>query len=512
MLLIHPPVSKPCEPPVGLATLAGVLGACGVPVGVVDAGTEALRFLLERAGPASDTWSHRALRHRKSHLESLTRWPVYARPDQYRRALFDINRLLENAAAPFGVRMSLADYADAALSPLRSQDLAAAAEGHRKSVFAPYFRERIAPLVEARGPSWIGISLNYLSQALPAFAMIGFLRETFPGVRLVIGGGLVTSWMRRPKGGSPFAGLVDRVCAGPGEETLLSLAGKGPAFPKACLPDFHALSASGYLAPGPVIPYAASRGCYWGRCAFCPERAEGHRYRPTALSQVVADLHALARRYRPALIHLVDNALSPALLAALARHPTGTPWYGFARASRRLADPSFCRALRRSGCVMIKLGLESGDPGVLVRMGKGIDPGRAAAVLHALHGAGIATYVYLLFGTPWEDEAAAERTLAFAAANAETIDFLNLAVFNLPAHSAEAATLETRLFYDGDLHLYRDFVHPLGWDRGRVRRFLEKRFKRHSAIAPILRRQPPFFTSNHAPLTVMARRIGSTAT
>jgi len=79
------------------------------------------------------------------------------------------------------------------------------------------------------------------------------------------------------------------------------------------------------------------------------------------------------------------------------------------------------------------------------------------------------------------------------------IDFLNIAIFNMPAHGSDAGKFETRSFYEGDLYLYREFVHPLGWDRSAVRQFLDKRFRRHPAVAAILRRDPPFFTSNHAP-------------
>jgi radical SAM superfamily enzyme YgiQ (UPF0313 family) len=119
--------------------------------------------------------------------------------------------------------------------------------------------------------------------------------------------------------------------------------------------------------------------------------------------------------------------------------------------------------------------------------------------LKALRGAGIGTYVYLLFGTPAESPEAARRTLEFAAAHSEVIDFLNLAIFNLPAGSGEAANLRIHPFYEGDLTLYADFDHPAGWGRRAVRTFLDREFRRHPAIAPIVRRQPPFFTSNHAP-------------
>jgi hypothetical protein len=70
----------------------------------------------------------------------------------------------------------------------------------------------------------------------------------------------------------------------------------------------------------------------------------------------------------------------------------------------------------------------------------------------------------------------------------------------MPAHGTDADRFETRDFYEGDLYLYRGYVHPLGWDRSAVRQFLDKRFKRHPAVAAILREDPPFFTSNHAPL------------
>lgn len=44
---------------------------------------------------------------------------------------------------------------------------------------------------------------------------------------------------------------------------------------------------------------------------------------------------------------------------------------------------------------------------------------------------------------------------------------------------------------------YRNFAHPRGWNRPQVRQFIDKEFRRHPSIAEIIRRDPPFFTSNH---------------
>lgn len=148
---------------------------------------------------------------------------------------------------------------------------------------------------------------------------------------------------------------------------------------------------------------------------------------------------------------------------------------------------------------MLKLGLESGNQDILDSMHKGIDLGMVADTLTALHRAGISTYVYLLFGTPSESIVEARHTLDFIATHADAITFLNLAIFNMPVCSPEASSLEVSSFSAGDLSLYTDFVHPHGWDRQSIRRFLDREFKRHPAVAAILRRDPPHFTSNHAP-------------
>ncbi len=79
------------------------------------------------------------------------------------------------------------------------------------------------------------------------------------------------------------------------------------------------------------------------------------------------------------LVHFLDNALSPALLKTLSKQSPGAPWYGFARIIKDLEDPDFCEALKRSGCRMLKLGLESGDQVVLDSLCKGIDLASASS-------------------------------------------------------------------------------------------------------------------------------------
>jgi radical SAM superfamily enzyme YgiQ (UPF0313 family) len=156
---------------------------------------------------------------------------------------------------------------------------------------------------------------------------------------------------------------------------------------------------------------------------------------------------------------------------------------------------------------MLKLGLESGDQAVLDSLQKGIDVEEASVVLKNLKKAGIATYVYFLFGTPPEGLFEARRTLEFVVKHHDSIGFMNLAIFNMPVYAPETQQVETKSFYEGDLSLYTSFDHPKGWNRPVIRQFLDKEFKRHPAIAPILRRDLPVFTSNHAPCFVMDKDL-----
>ncbi len=498
VLLIHPPIVKPSEPPAGLARLAGALSSHGIPYVMLDANIEGIMYLIDNAPFGTDRWTQRARRNSVRNLASIRDRSLYDSFAKYRRVVEDLSRLLSVSAVPYGVKMSIADYQDRKGSPVKSQDLLYAAEHPEENPFHGYFKERLGALMYSDDYSAVGFSLNYLSQALTAFAMIGFIKKRFPSLKIVLGGGLVTSWIKSPSWKNPFSGLVDHCIAGPGEVPLLSLLGRKPQAGVHCQPDFRGFPVDDYMAPGFILPYAASTGCYWGKCSFCPERVEGNRYIQVPPLTATAELNHAVGDTKPILIHLVDNAISPAALRAFAEEPPGASWYGFVRVTRELCDQDLCHSLKRSGCVMLKLGVESGDQGVLDAMQKGIDLLQVSKALKALTRAGIATYVYLLFGTPYEAEREARKTLSFVAEHSQYIAFMNVAVFNLPLNSPETEGLELKGFYEGDLSLYTGFVHPKGWDRRTARAFLDKEFKKDSAIRQIIQRQPPFFTSNHA--------------
>lgn len=524
ILLLQPPALKPSEPPLALAVLLAHLRGQGLAVEAIDANLDAMLHLLDgerlatEAGNTPDTSLRRALRHRASAL-ALLRSPAAGQNfARYTTAVRYLNRLLALWTGATGEeRLTLGDYQHEGLSPFNPDDLARVADGSRPTLFADYFATRLLPRLVATRPRIVAISINYLHQALPAFELAGLLRRQLPETLLVAGGGLVTSWQEPLRRLELRLPPFDRLIFGPGETALAALA-KGDAGERYQLadstaigfaPDFSFAELAEYLAPRPLLPLSASRGCYWQRCLFCPEAAAPVHPFATARPAELPDLmRQLAETHGVRHIHLTDNAIPVNLLRALAERAeelTGLNWFGFVRFEAALEDAGFVARLAQSGCRMLQLGLESGSQAVLDRLGKGIRLDAAARILDNLAKAGIASYVYVMLGTPGETAADAELTLAFLEAHSSKIGFLNLSIMNLPRASGlldnpeQYGIAATAALDPGSpLGLYQGFRPTGDWDRHAARRFLDQRLLGSPAIRAIVNRTPPLFTSNHA--------------
>ncbi len=535
VVLAIPPVAKPSEPTPGVLALAAHLAARGVPVGVVDANLafheallepralEAARARLEaRAAPrALRTAALRAARRLRGALGDLRDPGAYRDRARYTAALETLRSAYRAHGRDRGLRLSVSDLEHPRWSPLSSRDLAAVARDPGAlgldDLLAPPVRE-----ILAGDPGLVGLSVTFLSQALAAFAMAGLLRRAGYRGLLVLGGALVGSWARHLTPRSEALSAWDAVVVGPGEPALEALCrgrfdapgvlapGRGAWRPSPGTPGPLADGTAGlpwgrYLAPGPVVPLATCRGCYWRRCTFCPEHAQGGgRFRMHPGDAVAAAVLGARQRVGARWFHLTDEAVPPATLRALARglRGRGVGWYGFVRPEPALLDPGLCRALARAGCAMLQVGIETLSQPLLDATRKGIRADRAGPIVRNLAGAGIRTHVYLLFGLPGQTRQEAEEAAAWAREHAAWITYLNLALFHLPRGSRLEADLAARGELGPedparDLSLYRPLRAGGSWPRPEVRRFLGA-LRSDPVIGPILDRTPPGFTANHA--------------
>ncbi|MDW7644388.1 MAG: radical SAM protein [Desulfuromonadales bacterium] len=525
LLLIHPPAAKPAEPPLGMASLLGHLRGHGFTVAALDANLEAYLYLLETSrlegalGPSPSRALQRAVRHARSSLDLLRSPESLQSFARYSTAVHHLNQALSVYNGEGGrERLTLGDYQHGDLSEFSPADLDRAAAGEVSTLFAPYFREQVLPQLEEQRPRWVALSVNYRHQVLPAFELAGMIRRQLPDIGLVGGGGMFTSWKPFLQQGRQRFTCFDHIGFGPGEAVLGRLLdGPNPAGAYdledssaiAFTPDYSFAPFARYLSPVPVLPLAASRGCYWQKCLFCPEATSPtHPWAAVGDADFVPWLLELSARYGTGHLHLSDNAIPPRLLRAMAARAdemAALRWHGFVRFEKALLDPHLVQDLAAGGCRLLQLGLESGSQAVLDRLGKGTRLTDVSAILRNLQRAGIATYVYIMLGTPGETEADAEATRRFLEEHAEAVTFLNVAIMNLPRQS-EMLTRPDDFGIEGarlpadreSLGLYETFQASSGWGRREARRFLQQRLLASPAVRAMVNRVPPLFTSSHA--------------
>ena len=226
ILLINPPLVKPSEPPPGIARLYGALSGAGVKCSVIDANIEGILHLLGKSQPDSDNWTKRADRNRAQNLDLVRSDQGYRDSGRYKRAVSDLNRLIAKSGKAVLMCGSASPTTGITSFPRSDpRTFCGRRKEFEKNPFYEYFSKRISHALELHSPDVVGISLNYLSQAMTAFSIIGYIRARYGKVRIVLGGSLITSWMRNPRWTNPFSGLVDRIVDGPGEAALLELAG-----------------------------------------------------------------------------------------------------------------------------------------------------------------------------------------------------------------------------------------------------------------------------------------------
>ena len=80
------------------------------------------------------------------------------------------------------------------------------------------------------------------------------------------------------------------------------------------LPDFDGFPLDHYFVPERIIPYLATRGCYWGRCTFC-DHGQGYfdQYRGMPAQLVVEQVKALRDKYQCRHFLFSDESYPPAL-------------------------------------------------------------------------------------------------------------------------------------------------------------------------------------------------------
>jgi hypothetical protein len=358
------------------------------------------------------------------------------------------------------------------------EEMARDAEPERDP-FDGYLARDLVPRLRRSGVNIIGLSVCFPGQMVPAYSFALKLKRAFPEAHLVAGGPAFSQVLLRLRGQAlrQALGPFDSAVVFEGEHTLLSLCralGDGhtsarelagipnlvlpdpslgasylPGPPTVDLrslpaPDFDGLPLGRYLSPQLLLPYDPTRGCYWGRCAFCHYglAATGTaRYRERAVETVVEHLGALSARHGTRYFYLSQDSVAPKTLGrladALAESGLDLRWGTDLRPEAHLTS-ELCARLRRGGAVACSLGVESASPRVLRLIDKGVTPTVAGKAVRNLARAGIAAELMCFTDFPTETFDEAMATLGFLEEHAPHVAAFMVGQFDL-THGSRVA-------------------------------------------------------------------------
>ncbi|MDP6730617.1 MAG: B12-binding domain-containing radical SAM protein, partial [SAR324 cluster bacterium] len=186
---------------------------------------------------------------------------------------------------------------DLVYKPFMSSEIIEALDDDQINIYRDVYRQLIAPVMQQEKPGMVGISIVQQKQLIPAFTFCKMIKEEFPDVHITIGGNIVTRIRDELQKQEKLFETIDSAVLYEGENAYLQLVeAVEQAKPLAGLPnlihrddsgihvnqdvcsenlselpppDFEGLPLEKYFVPKLILPYLATRGCYWGRCTFC---------------------------------------------------------------------------------------------------------------------------------------------------------------------------------------------------------------------------------------------------
>jgi anaerobic magnesium-protoporphyrin IX monomethyl ester cyclase len=338
------------------------------------------------------------------------------------------------------------------------------------NIYRDVFEHLVKPVIEREQPDVIGISIVLQQQMFSTMTFCALIKQHFPHIHVTIGGNTVTR-LRDVLPTSPLFQYFDSAVVYEGETAFvqlvsavgakrslaevpntiykdetgihastISFAEDMHALPP---PDFDGLPLDKYFVPTKIMPYLATRGCYWGRCEFC-DHGEGYTagYRTKTIQEALGEIQYLRDKYGAQHFHFTDESYPPALFRKLTRglidSQMGIVWTTHMRFEKSLLDQTVWQDAKESGCKYLHFGYESGVERVLQLMDKATTTEIMTKHLQLTADAGIWNHCMGFFGFPGETKEEAWQSVQFLEANKDHVHSLGFGTFDLGRHNPVA--------------------------------------------------------------------------
>ncbi len=234
----------------------------------------------------------------------------------------------------------------------------------------------------------ISICLNQLTAGLYIARKI---KEQSPETKVLLGGSSVSGPMGKEILKAFY--FVDFVISGEGEIPLYEICQKlkkkktieKSFFQENCQVDsldslpppdyddfFNELNELGTGGINPVLPLEASRGCWWGRCAFCNLNLQWKGYRSKSPKRISKEVDFLSKRYGQIDFAFMDNCLPRKEASTIFEEFWGHRRdYRFFAEIRAVHGRKELSVMKKAGLKDLQVGIEALSTSLLKRLRKG---------------------------------------------------------------------------------------------------------------------------------------------
>jgi radical SAM superfamily enzyme YgiQ (UPF0313 family) len=173
------------------------------------------------------------------------------------------------------------------------------------------------------------------------------------------------------------------------------------------------------LVNRPYVLVETSRGCPYA-CDFCVAPIhQGHKFRERSAKSLVDEIERGYREFGIDFFYLWGDTVTlnvksfSAFCEELIARNLPIRWFGNARADN-LTDPAFVHRLRKAGCWMLAMGIETESEDIRKDMVKRLERQKIQIAIDNMRDAGIRSFAFFIFGYPGESLATINQTIEYA--------------------------------------------------------------------------------------------------